>query len=491
MKFLLDTNVFIPLEPTSTFDVEISTEPTTKLSQVATEQGHQLYIHPLLFNEISEDQDADRAKLRKILARKYPALIDPPCPPPELVAVIGEPEKGTNDWIDNQLLGALYLNTVDFLITEDKGIHKKAKRVGLSDRTVSIQEAISIIIDFSDKSSAPPPLVESTVAYSLNFNDPIFNSLREDYPGFDNWSKKCSLEHRQSWLVYGQSNRIGGVCIVKKEKFPPPGCYGKVLKLCTFKVSDNFNGFRFGELLLKAVFEFGWKNHFDWIYFTVFKKHQRLIQFFEDFGFNALSIQSELGELIFAKRMQPDSTSMAVMSPLDYNIQFGPCHIHPKTPNWFIVPIKQKYSNILFPEAVDQTLLFPNKAPFGNSIRKAYLCKSPKRTIPSGALLLFYRTGRANGLVSIGVTESSNRASDPVEIARYVGKRTVYSLDEIEEMCSSDSTVLSILFRQAKTYTKPISRKALESGSVFKRPPQSMMEISEKGKAWLKKKLEM
>lgn len=75
----------------------------------------------------------------------------------------------------------------------------------------------------------------------------------------------------------------------------------------------------------------------------------------------------------------------------------------------------------------------------------------------------------------------------PEEIARAVGKRTVYSFDEIQRMCSSE--VLAISFRFCSMLDVPIQLKELMSNNVLKAPPQSIVRVNQDGVEWLKQQL--
>ena len=46
MKFLLDTNIIIPLEPGSLGDVEAGTTLAMELASTANKGGVQLFVHP-------------------------------------------------------------------------------------------------------------------------------------------------------------------------------------------------------------------------------------------------------------------------------------------------------------------------------------------------------------------------------------------------------------------------------------------------------------
>lgn len=63
----------------------------------------------------------------------------------------------------------------------------------------------------------PRPAVTRGSAYELRSTDPIFETFRRDYPGFDDWLAKCKREHRPSWVVVQASGDYTAVCIVKHE----------------------------------------------------------------------------------------------------------------------------------------------------------------------------------------------------------------------------------------------------------------------------------
>ena len=154
-----------------------------------------------------------------------------------------------------------------------------------------------------------------------------------------------------------------------------------------------------------------------------------------------------------------------------------------------MIPIQPKFANILFPETVSQATLFQGAYAFGNSIRKAYLCNSKTKSLPEGAIILFYRSKENKGIIALGVVEETLRSSSRENIARAVGKRTVYSLEEINSLCQRP--VLAILFRQAKAFPTPIPVRQLLENNLFKRPPQSVMMLKGEGLTWIQEKILM
>ena len=483
MKFLIDTNVFIPLEPTSPSEQEVLTSTAVDLARASIQNSHQLYVHPAAKADIDRDVNTARASLRRTLFDKYPLLPDPPPIPSHWDQSIGIPLPHSNDWVDHQLLATIVADAVDFLVTEDRKLRKKARRIGYGNRVLSVVEALTLILDLAEQAPTPPPAVDSMKAHAIDATDPIFNTFREDYPSFDKWFRKCRSEHRQTWSIRGNGS-LAGFCLINREKDPPPPLTGKILKLCSFKISERFNGFRFGELLLKAVFDHAFQNRYDWIFVTVFEKHHKLIELLEDFGFEELGIRTDSGELVLAKPVKCDVQSITIEDPLRLHIRHGPYFFMQEGVPWYIVPIQPRYSRLLFPESSPQPLLFKELYPSGNALRKAYLCNSLTRTIRPGSILAFYRSRSDQGLIAIGIAEEALVTDSSEEIVKAVGKRTVYGLADIQKMCRRP--VLAILFRQARILKQPVPMDRLVQAGVFQRAPQSIMKVGGEGLEWLK-----
>ncbi len=483
MKLLLDTNIFIPLEPGGSSDISPNSRDAALLSSAVLERGHQVFLHPAISADIQRDKDSERAGLRRKLARKYPSLPDPPSISEDLGLIIGKAKFGTNDWVDDLLLAALEADAVDLLVTEDKGIRRKARRLQLSERVVTLREAVEVLSGLQDRETLPPPAVELVRAHAIRQNDPILNSFRDDYPGFDRWFEKCRREHRLVWLIREIDESTAGFCLFKEEKDNKHDLKGKALKLCSFKVSGEHNGFRYGELLLKAALDYAFKNNYSWCFITLFEKQSHLSELLEDFGFSRLEHRTPLDELILAKPLKVQGGEN--LPALDFHVRYGPRHFRTDVP-WHLVPIQPRFSDVLFPETTSQSSLFPGMHAFGNAVRKAYLCHSGNRSVEPGDVIAFYRSEERQGIIAYGVVERAFASNISTEIARAVVRRTVYSIEEIEQMCERE--VLAILFRQARLLDAPLSPDTLQKAGVFSRPPQSIQNIQKEGIEWLKSK---
>jgi ribosomal protein S18 acetylase RimI-like enzyme len=140
---------------------------------------------------------------------------------------------------------------------------------------------------FATKSVALPHIIERK-AYELSQKDAMFASLRLDYPLFDQWFDKCKREHRDCWVLE-IDGEVAGLVIRKDEKHADAQTTHrgpKILKICTFKVREEFQGEKFGELLLKQILWYAQQNCYDLTYITAFPKHAFLIELLRYYGFH-------------------------------------------------------------------------------------------------------------------------------------------------------------------------------------------------------------
>ncbi len=488
MKFLVDTNIVIRAEPTSPADVEAGTPIAIEFLRLIAKGSHQAYLHPASLEELRGDREETRRSLRETLVRKYPELPSPPVVPLALEAILGRPDPSSHDRVDHLLLAAVSADAVDYLVTDDHRIVRRARRVDLASRVLTPADAVATLRRLFQTVPTPPPAVAQVYAHELDDADPIFDSFRSDYPDFQLWIRKCKREHRISWIIPAANGQLAALCIVKAETNREHGLPGRLLKLCSFKVSDDARGFRYGELLLKAVFTFAFENWYDHVYVEVFPKYSELIDLLDTFGFQELPARTLKGEIVLGKPLSFSQREFETLDALQFHIRFGPKYL--KAKDVFVVPIRPEYHDMLFPEHAVQPELFGQVRPFGNGILKAYLCHSPSRQLTPGSVLLFYESGGSSQVRCVGVVEETLVASQPDRVARFVGQRTVYSLAEIKAMCVEP--VLAILFRQASgllNYPLPL-RDLLEEG-VLTTAPRSITRVKAEGLRWMRDQIEL
>ncbi|MXZ46496.1 MAG: GNAT family N-acetyltransferase [Chloroflexi bacterium] len=487
LRFLLDANVLIPLEPTSPTGLERDTALAVQVVQRAAQLGFHLLVHPATIQELATDRDPARRITRQVLLAKYQELTQPPGIE-RVEGVLGVVERQSNDWTDHLLLAALVADAVHYLVTNDDGMHRKARRLGVSpDRVLTIADALALLGTLASSPQRPPPQVAVRALHSLRGDDPIFESLRSDYPRFDQWLTKVSREGREAWVIESPGGRCAGICIWKSDddefRFG-----GKVMKLSTFKVAEEHRGRRYGELLLKTVFTELRANRYDHVWLTVFERHTALITMLEDFGFERHDIETPLGELVMVKHLVP--TGGETTDHFAYHCRFGPPAVDlTLDASVYVIPIQPRYHTRLFPDHPDEPArLLPDDDPFGNALRKAYLSQSAITPLARGDTILFYRSDDWQAVSAVGVVEDSMRSDDPSEIAAFAGQRTVYSYTEIAEM--TRPSALAILFRQDRLIERGWPLDDLLAADVLNAAPQSITQVrSEDGIAWLTRRL--
>ncbi len=489
LTILLDTNVLIPLEPTSPADVEESSPLAFHVASLAHQVGAGLFLHPAQIEDLQTDKDAARQTLRLSLTDKYPKLQSPPPVPDRIRAAAGNPQRGSNDWVDSQLVAALEQNAVGFLVTEDNGIHRTCRALGIDGRCLKLEAAIDLLE--SERISAPlaPPATRAIHAHQMDSGDPIFQSLRADYPPFDDWLNKCKREHRHGWVV-SLADRAGyaGVCIVNPEDRPWIDAENPTLKICTFKIAEHAIGLKLGELMLRAIFDYVRKNRFRTAFVEVLPKHGALLNLLGDFGFEQTDHKEGTSEIVLRKRFSPIHTEDRRLPALPFHRLFGPHQVKQEGVCGFVVPIEPRFHAALFPELEPQGSLFAGAESFGNTLRKAYICRAQTRAIRPGDIILFYRSSDWQSVTTVGVVEETLATADVNEMKTLVSKRTVYGDADLENMCRGDGA-LALLFRHADILRRPLPLDELIANGIVTAAPQSITSLKPPALTWIQNQL--
>ena len=144
----------------------------------------------------------------------------------------------------------------------------------------------------------------------------------------------------------------------------------------------------------------------------------------------------------------------------------------------FIIPIQNKFHDSLFPEMAQQLSLggiSPSSVIPGNTIRKLYLSHANIKDLPAGSPIFFYRSSPAQHITTVGIVESAKRLMDVESLAAAIGKRSVYSHEEVKKMIEKE--VLVINFRLAYHRDAGIHFSELSRARILNGPPQTIMEL--------------
>ena len=336
MRFLLDTNILIPLE-----DSKRPLLPSlANFVRLASSHGHALLYHPASVEDIRQDNDVERqAQTLQRLAQYTPLLARPACP---------WNEKGVdrNDAADNEILYALQLDAAHALVTEDKKIHAKAKSIGLVDRVYTIQTAEDLLRRLHEQQAVSLPNIDDVPLYSLSplLRSAFFDSLRARYP-FDEWFAKKARAGCNAWVNWERENELGGLCIYDRQDNEPitdaMTLPGSALKLATFKVGETNRGKKIGELFLKMAFRHATINRLEHIFIHGDEEeHRFLFEMLEDFGFSKVGHHPGANEqdAVYLKP-HPINAPVDPLSAFDYARRYFPHFRHDAAVAKYIVPI--------------------------------------------------------------------------------------------------------------------------------------------------------
>lgn len=432
MKALLDTNIIIHREGAKVVSQDIGI-----LYRWLDRGRYVKCVHSSSIDEIRKNANKQTVDSFVVKLKSYETIEIPSPLSYEVKKVSERYDKTENDIVDTTLLNEVFIGRVDILITEDKKIHLKADALGIQGRVFTINSFLEKVF------SEHPELVDYKVLNvqkvkfgHINLHDPFFDSLREDYPNFDEWFIRKYDED-----VYITTNSNNGSILsflylkVEDESedyssISPMFPRKRRLKIGTFKVISN--GIRLGERFMKIIFDNALKNKVQEIYVTIFNHRddqRRLIDLLEQWGFSYWGKKSE--ELVLVRDFLPRFDIDNIKATYPYIS---------RSKKVFLVPIYPQYHTELLPDSILRTESpeeFVDDFPHRNCINKVYVSRSLLPHPKSGDIIVFYRTGGyyQSVVTTIGVVHEVRydfaRESDFLEYCR---KKSVYPEKELQDI---------------------------------------------------------
>jgi hypothetical protein len=401
-------------------------------------------------------------------------------------------DKSANDRIDTSILAEVAADRVDVLISEDRGVHRKASALGLSNRVFTIDE-------FLEKATAENPALADYKVLSVrkrlfgevDLADPFFDSFRVDYD-FDRWFRRKADEEAYV-CVDDSTGRLLAFLYIKTETedepyadIEPSFSRARRLKIGTFKVVTN--GVKLGERFLKIVFDNAFYRKVTEIYVTLYKRtseHERLALLLEEWGFEHKGFkQSTAGpEYVYVRDFRPAVDLDQPQSTFPYLSGSA---------SKFLVPIYPEYHTELLPDSIlhgEDPARYVDNVPSRNAITKAYISRSWERGLKRGDVLVFYRTAMGGpayytavattlGIV-LDVTENIPTLADFIEICR---KRTVFSDVELTKEWDRMPNLrpFVVTFLAAWSFSRrPNRKRLLEEGIIADEPPRGFVRLTD------------
>lgn len=467
MRALLDTNILIHREAAIIVRQNIGL-----LFNWLDRLGYVKLVHPVSVEEINRHEDE---RVRTSFAAKiasYRVLKIQVDMHPDVKALSYRVDRTDNDRRDSQILNELFVDRVDLIITEDRGILRKAEILGVSDRIFTIDGFLEKVFSENPELIDYDVLaVEKSLFGKINLQDPFFDSFRDDYPGFDQWFNRKSEE--PCYICYSEGKMVAFLYLkVEDEReayynIEPPFRPKRRLKIGTFKV--ELNGFRLGERFLKIVCDNAVNQSVEEIYVTIFPRtveQERLIKLLEDFGFqfHGRKINPYGDERVYIRDMTPKFMSDNPKLSFPYIS---------RSSRTFLVPIYPQYHTELLPDSILRTESpddFVEQVPHRNAIRKVYVSRSYFRTLETGDTIVFYRTGGyyKSVVTTLGIVEKAHlKIPDEESFIRLCRKRSVFSDQQLRAQW------------QYRSYNRPFIVEFLYAYSFPKRP--NMAALIENG----------
>ncbi len=492
-SYLIDTNILIGLEDQRMVQPEYS-----RFYSLAAKHNVHVFVHEATRDDLLRDKDSVRRNISLSKNAKYQSLSRRRGLTRESLEVDFGPLKKENDVVDATLLHALKIDAVDFLVTQDKGLHERAQRhsADLGRRVLFVGDAVDLLTQTYEPKEVPIRHVAEVEAYMIDPNDGFFDSLRDGYGGikFNTWWKeKCVKQRRLCWVVY-DNDELAGLVVRKDETPDETDAVTKarrILKVCTFKVSPEKRGVKFGELLLKKILWHAQSNGYDLAYLTTYSEQTALINLLEYYGFYRAGAKAD-GELVYERRFAVGKLDEILgISVFEAARKNYPRFLVTDRVRAFGVPIREAYHDTLYPDLWKprQPDLFngasraeaPNRP--GNTIRKVYLCRAQSKLADPGSVLFFYKSASeeqpSQAVTALGILEEVTLASSTKDLMQQTGGRSVYSEAELAAWnATGDHPVKVINYLLVGYIDPPIGLDELRAMGVIKgNPQQSIYEL--------------
>lgn len=308
----------------------------------------------------------------------------------------------------------------------------------------------------------------------IDLTDSFFDSLKEDYPGFENWFARKAQE--KAYVLYNPQRKLEAFLYLKVETGPiedvtPTILANRVLKIGTMKV--NPHGTRLGERFIKRALDIAISEGVEGIYVTVFSKHEALVNLFVKYGFFQRSTKaSGTGtELVLWKTLTEIKNHML----LDYP------KISQRGKRKHILSIFPEFHTRLFPDSIlnNESFNILEDVSHTNSIHKVFISAAPVSGLNPGDIIVIYRTTDRPGqaryrsvATSICVVEevkSRQSFGDVRSFIDYCDKYSVYTSKELQDIYAEGKRhyvikmVYNIALRRRLTRGQLIEQLGIES----------------------------
>lgn len=471
---LLDTNIVIHRESSNNISYEV-----VQLYKLLESLKTNKFLLSDINEELSKYKDHNTQNMMLNKIKAYNIIDSGQINDSQFIEKLSSYAKDNNSIIDDKYLYQVYCGKVDFLITDDKGIIRKAKDLFLDDSVFSSSDYLRLIEkEYPSLIDYPVLSVKLKRFSDINIDDSFFDTLREDYKGikFNNWFLNKNSENA---YVFSNNEGLQGFLYLKieneKEKYndiKPPFKPKKRLKVGTFKI--NSTGLRVGERFIKIIIDYALKSDVDEIYVTMFENKRSEVKLlmslmmkwgFSRWGYKSQEDPNDEKEVVLVKNMR---TFLPEKDP-KFNYPF-----FNRNANISFLPIEARWHRDLFPDLFlkneDMSLLI--ERPCSYAVEKIYVCAWIPNSIKIGDVLVIYRMSGIGPKKYHSVASGYCIVQDiihPLNYEQFINEcnnKSVFSEQELLELYNNrKSCILKILYSQA--LDKKINYNDMVSNGIF------------------------
>lgn len=465
-RVLLDTNIIVHRERGDLIYIkDIGT-----LFNWLDKLHYEKCIHPDSQRELEGHKDPRVVETMLAKIRNYNVLKTVSKDDRAIESIRVKYDNSRSDEIDTNLVREVYNGRVDYLITEDRRMHRKAAELNIGDKLFTVETFLEkCVLENPELTDYKVLSIKKTYFGDLNIDDTFFESFKEDYKEFADWFNRKS---DKVGYVCTSENGILAFLYLKKEEpdepyhdIQPQFAPALRLKIGTFKVS--LNGYKLGERFMKIIFDNAFRQKVVEIYVTVFgrtSEQELLIKLLEDWGFYFYgSKTTENGvEKVYVRNFRPHFNAEEPQKSYPYIS---------KSRDAYFVPIKPGYHTELLPDShlktEDPRDYLKNK-PNRNAIRKVYVSRSIERNMKKGDIVIFYRTKDTGAgfytsvATTIGIVDSVIlNIKDEEQFLSLCRKRSVFTDEELRERWNEKSWSRPFIVNFLYVYSLPTPKLTL------------------------------
>ncbi|MES5862868.1 hypothetical protein [Lacticaseibacillus paracasei] len=308
----------------------------------------------------------------------------------------------------------------------------------------------------------------------INLTDVFFNSLRENYEGFDDWFRQKAASGEMAYVSLSEENKINAFLYLKSEEgivkdVDPNLKDGKHLKVGTFKINAHLatTSNRFMAIILRTFVEEG----FDDVYVTMFSDVKGLPELFRKFGFQKYGTkQNRIGREDVLVRNKDDRGDIYAQFP-KFDLNGGK----------FLLSIKPRFHTRMFPDSklnTEKSFVREDISP-ANSVVKSYLTSmSGTPALNHGDKMVIYRTadyGKSaeyssvvTSVCVIDEVRNINSFTDEEDFMSFAGRGSIFSTDELHAFWKSKQYSQVIRFLYNLPLNKRITRHDLLTEGILR-----------------------